>query len=87
MSVREMDTTGAWSEDGTAWIPRSAFPTRGKARQFFASETGIPWIEVRVLARFARFAPEHPSASYYDGEYWEECKSDAPGAFPVWRVE
>jgi hypothetical protein len=82
-----MQPEGAWSEDGTAWYAREHFPTRSKARTEFANFTGIPWIEVRVLARFSRHAPDDPAAGEYDGEYWVECDADAPGAFPVWRCE
>ena len=87
MSVHEMDRIGAWSsEDGTAWLPRSHY-TRSQARSFYAEWCGAPWIEVAVLARYARHAPDDLGAAEFDGEFWVECGREAPGAFPVWRCE
>jgi hypothetical protein len=84
--IHEMDAMGAWRDDGTAWLPRSRY-TRAQARTFYARECGAPWIEVSVLARFMRHAPDEPEAREYDGDFWRECKPDVPGAFPVWRCE
>jgi len=82
------DAMGAWNEcDGTAWLPRAYYPTRGKARAFYAWNVGCAFTEISVLARYARHAPEDPAASEFDGEYWVECRDDESGAFPVWRVE
>ncbi len=83
------DAMGAWSgEDGTAWLPRAYYPTREAARTFYSSFTGAPWIEVSVLSRWARHAPESDDrAPEFEGEWWQECERNAPGAFQVWRCE
>jgi hypothetical protein len=78
---------GAWNEDGTAWLPRDHYPTRGKARAFYSSHTGASFTELSVIARYARHAPDEPGAEEFDGEYCFECARDELGAFPVWRVE
>lgn len=82
----EMGSEGAWSEQGEAWFPRSRL-SRSQARTVFTSMTGAHWIEVRVLARYARWAPELHEAQEYEGSYWVECGRDEPGAFPVWYCE
>jgi hypothetical protein len=84
-----MDRMGAWSDNGTAWFAREHYPTRADVRRFYISEfdPAIPYIELRVLARYARHAPDDPAAPEFDGEFWVQCQKDEPGAFPVWRVE
>jgi hypothetical protein len=84
-----MDRMGAWSDNGTAWFAREHYPTRADVRRFYISEfdPAIPYIELSVLARYARHAPDDPAAPEFDGEFWVQCQKDEPGAFPVWRVE
>lgn len=82
----EPDSMGAWSEEGIAWLPRSKY-SRTQARTMYADHCGVPWIDVRVLARWSRWDPENPLAGEYDGEFWVECKKDDPGAFQTWRCE
>lgn len=89
-ALHEPDRMGVWRENGeTIWLPRSLYPTRASARTFCLSEADWPcaWIEVRVLARWMRHAPERDEWNEYGGEYWIECGRDEPGAFRVWRCE
>lgn len=86
-TIHEMDENGAWNDDSTCWLPRSIYSTREAARKWYSEFTGVPRIEISVLSRWVRHAPEHLRASEFDGEYWAECKADDPGAFRVWRCE
>ena len=86
-SPNVMPPEGAWSEDGEAWFAKQHYPKRSQAMSYFSSFTGIPYIEVSCYSRHAAYAPDHPAAAAYDGEYWVECAKDHPGAFPVWRCE
>lgn len=78
---------GAWSDNGVCWVAVEHYPKRSEARTFFSKFTGCDWIEVRVLKRYARYAPYDLGASEFDGEFWIECDADHPCAFPVWRCE
>lgn len=82
----EMTEEGAHDGEGTVWLPRSRY-TRAQARTAIANLNGCAWTEVQVLARWMVYAPTHPYAAEYDGEFWTECKSGTPGSFQVWRCE
>ena len=86
-TVHLMEREGAWSDDGQAWVAKEHYPTRSAAMTWFSKFTDIPYIEVSCLSRHAVYAPDHPEAAYYDGDFWVECSADTPGAFPVWRCE
>lgn len=89
LQPHEMDALGVHSDaDGVIWLPRSLY-TREQARTFIISEfnPGCRWIEIRVRARWMRYAPDDPRAIAYDSDFWCECQADAPGAFQVWRCE
>jgi hypothetical protein len=85
-TVHEMDREGAHDGDGVTWLPRSRY-TRGQARTAIAELRGCAWIDVRVLARHMVYAPTHPDAAEYDGDFWIECERGDAGSFPVWRCE
>jgi hypothetical protein len=82
-----MPREGAWGEDGTAWFADEHYPTARKAREAYASVCGVRYGEVEAEQVYVRHAPEHPSASEFDGEYWAQCDPGEPGAFLGWRVE
>ena len=82
--TREPDLMGFGYDDGTVWYPRSAYPTRSAARTAYANWTGAAWIEISVLSRWARYAPELAPEPC---DWWVECPRDTPGAFEVWRCE
>ncbi len=73
---------GFGHDDGPVWLPRSRYPRQQDARKWYADWTGLPWIEVSVLARWAVHTPQP-----HEPEWWSECPADTPGAFRVWRCE
>jgi hypothetical protein len=80
---RDVPLDGCWNEDGEAWYPRSHY-TRSQARTAYANMTGAEWVEIHVLARYMRWAPDDIYSTQYDGDYWVMCDKDHPDAFAVW---
>lgn len=78
----EPDEMGFGWEDAQVWLPRSRYSKQSDARKFYAEHTGVPYVEIRVLARWAVHDPRP-----YEPEWWVECPKGTPGAFPVWRCE
>jgi hypothetical protein len=79
---------GVWSDvDALVWLPRSHYPRRSDAIRFALDTIGyVHWTDVRCLSRWMRWDPsERPDDAR--GDWWVECKSDASGAFRVWRLE
>ena len=78
--VHEPDEMGFGYEDETIWLPRSRYPKRADAMKFYAEHTGVRYIEVTALARWAVHDPQP-----HEPEWWAECPRGTPGAFQVWR--
>jgi hypothetical protein len=72
---------GIWSDDGTIWLPKELYPTRGSAKMF-AVEQGADFLEVRVRTCWMY---ENPEPDIVDMPY-QTTNPDRPGAFECWEI-
>jgi hypothetical protein len=72
------------------WMPRH-WGGRGKAAQWYASEMGCEFIEVRVTVQWLRAIDEYEDGqlvrTWTDGPLWHACKETDDGAHAFWRCE